>query len=198
MLRALLPGDLAGVRRAVALAIHLAEAAKREAFRCDERSRVLEAADGAVEERLVPDEPPSRADANVVTGAGGRVHGPIRRLHLSPLRFEFVGSRIAEPAAVKYVAPALGDQVHDATRGLSELRLESRRLDLGLLDELGRHSGSERVERAGVRADASVSAVGDVDAIDDIGVLEAAAAADGRIRRSDAAAVADPRHHVQR
>src|SRR2546430_13084386 len=148
MLRALLPGDFAGVRRAVALAFDFAKAAKREPVGCDECSRVLQATDGAVEERLVPNEAASRADANVVTGGGGRVHGPIRRLHLHPVRFKLVGPRVAEPAAVKYVGPALGDQVHDATRGLSELRLESRRFNLGLLDELGRHAGSRSEERA--------------------------------------------------
>jgi hypothetical protein len=84
------------------------------------------------------------------------------------------------------------------TPPLAVLGLEPGGLDLGLLDEVRGHPGAEGAEDDRVRPHAAEAGVGDVHAVDDVGVVEAARAADGRVGLADPAGVADARHEVER
>jgi len=74
-----------------------------------------------------------------------------------------------------------GDHVDDPPAGLPALRLEARRLDLGLLDEVGGDPQAQRAVAQGVDAHPTEAGVGDVDPVDGVVVLESARAADGRV-----------------
>ena len=71
-------------------------------------------------------------------------------------------------------------------------------LDLDLLDEVERHPGTERAEHYRIGPERAVSGIRDVDAIDDVLVLQSAGTAYGRVRPASPAAAADSRREVER
>jgi hypothetical protein len=190
--------DLAGVRHDAPFAIDLAERRQRKFRRRGERARLVLLIDRPEEEQPIGDDASAHAGAVVVIILPLRVDGAVRRVQLLPSRFESARFEIAEQRSAIGVRAALRHDVDDAARRLAELRFEAGRLHLRLLDEVGGDAGAERSEHDRVGADAAVAGVRDVDAVDDVGVFEAAGAADRRIGFADAAAVADAGQQIQR
>ena len=189
---------LRGVVRDVAIAVDLASDAV-EILRRDERVRLPLRIDRAEEEQAVADgsgRPPWRPtslsrDRDGVDGALDALHGVV-------VGFEAERPGIAERAALERIRAALGDDVDHAAGGLAELRFVAARLDLHFLHEVERRAVAERAEDDRVRPERAVAAVGDVHAVDDVLVLEAARSADRRIGDAHAAAGADARREIER
>src|SRR5207245_7506586 len=88
------------------------------------------------------------------------------------------GARVPGHASFEIVSPGLDNRIDDPAQGLPVLCLEAARFDLDLVEELARHAGSERAVDDVVGADASEARIGDVDAVDQVGILEACRAPD--------------------
>src|SRR3989454_441219 len=130
-----------------------------------------------VEQLVLLDRPADREGEVVdvfrqgVGGAGLELHGrvpaapPARRGVPGDVPLEIVGAR-------------LDDGVDDPPRGLSILGLETAGLDLNLVQEFADHPRPEGAVDDVVRADPPEAGVGDVDTIDQVGVLESGRPAD--------------------
>src|SRR5690242_15540048 len=99
--------------------------------------------------------------------------------------------RVEADASLELVGARLDDGVQDAAEGLAELRLEPAGLDLDLVEEVAGHSRAQGAVGDVVGADAAVSGVGDVDPVDEVGVLQARGSADGEVAGPGAAAADD-------
>ena len=83
----------------------------------------------------------------------------------------------------RVVRAALGHDVDNAAGGLAELGFVSARLDLDFLHEVERRAVAERAKDDRIRAERAVALVGDVHAVDDVLILEAAGAGNRRVAR---------------
>ena len=198
MARRDLPGALRRVGHDPAFLIHVAEAAEREALGRDVRGALPLRVDRAEEEHAIRHDRTAGLDAAVAHAGLGHVDGAIHGRDLVVRALEGLRTEVPEHAASQRVRSALRDDVDDAARGLAELRFVSARLHLCLLDEVERHAVAERTEDDRVGAERAVAGVGDVDAVDDVLILEAAAAGHRWVGVSDLAAAADAGREVQR
>lgn len=105
---------------------------------------------------------------------------------------------VPEGASAQRIRSTLRDDVGDPARGLPELRLVPRRLDLYFLHEVEGQAVAERAEHNRVRTERAVPSVADVDPVHQIEVLEPAAAREGRVGLAGAAAARDPRRDKER
>src|SRR5207249_2882668 len=95
------------------------------------------------------------------------------------------------------VRAGLDDGVQHASQSLAELRLESPRLDLHLIQEIARDSRPEGAINDVVGADTAVSRIGDVDSVDQIGILQPGGSAYGKIAGSRPSAAHDSRRRQE-
>ena len=105
-----------------------------------------------------------------------------------------VRGRVPGDAPLEVVGPRLDDGVDDPAEGLPVLRFETAGLDLDLVQELAGHAGTQGAVHDVVRADSPEPGVGDVHAVDQVGVLQAGRAAD----RIVALTGAESAHHTRR
>ena len=112
--------------------------------------------------------------------------------------FETVRTRVAEGAALEVVRAALGHNVDHAAGRLAELRFVAAGLHLDFLHEVVRRAVAERAEHDRVRSQRAIAAVGDVHAVHDVLVLEAARSSDRRIGDAHTAASADAGRQIER
>src|SRR5205823_7387743 len=125
-----------------------------------------------------------------------RLHAAVDGLILRPGAFGLIGPAVGEERSADVVRSALGHDVDDAAGGLAELGFVAAGLDLDFLDEVERRRVAERSEHDRVGAEGAVALIGDVHAVDDVLVLEAAAAGNRRVLLAGAAARADAGRQV--
>ncbi len=193
-----LPCELAGVREAAPFAVHLAQAAQREALGRDQGTGLVLGVEGAEEEETVLQQRTGHADPDVEVLAAGGIDLPGLGLLLPPGALQPGRAKVAVQAAVEHVAAAARDDVDDPSRRLPVLRLEARRLDLRLLDEVGGDPGPQGAVGDRIDADTAEARVRDVHAVNDVLIVEAAGAGDRGVGVAGAAGAAHAGDHVQR
>ena len=192
-----LVADLARVRVRTTVLVDLPERPEGEAGRGDQLGALHRRVVGAEEEQTVLEDRPAHGESALIPCRAGRVDRPVRRADLGPRRFELFRPHVTEQAAPELVGPALRDHVDDAAGRLARLGLEPGRLDLHLLDEVERDPVAKRLERDRVRPGGAVAGFRGIHAVDDVVVLQAAAAGHRGVGAAGAAAAADARRDVQ-
>src|SRR5215471_18383877 len=155
--------------------------------------------EAAIEEQLVLEDIAAQVTAEIVTAGAHNASAwtsqqriSIRASGLQPVRLE-----VGVGGTMKLVAAALGDNVDHSAESFAVLRFKAAGLDLHLLDEVEVYTTAQRPEIHSVGAEAAISRVGYVRAVDDVLILQAGSAVDRRIRHSRAAPVCDARSHQE-
>jgi len=193
-----LPGDLGRVRHDAAVARHVSERRQRESCRRHEQRAVALRVDGAKDEQLVMDDRTANRGAGVALARAADVDGAVHGVDLVVWALEAVRTEVAEQAAERLIRAALRDHVDDAARGLPVLGFVAARFDLRGADEIERNAVAQRPEHDRVGAERAVAGVRDVDAVDHVVVLEAAAAGNRRVRLPDLSTAGHARCDVER
>ena len=129
-------------------------------------------------EQLVLDERAAHGKGQVVDVGVDEIGGAGIELDELPRRLQRRGAAEPFDTALEVVRPRLDDGVDDPAQRLAVLRLEAAGLDLHLVQEVAGHAGAERTVVDVVGANAAVAGVGDVHAVDQVGVLQPGGAAD--------------------
>src|SRR3989454_5359275 len=150
--------------------------------------------EGEEVEELVFDERPAHREREVLHVLVDAVGRPAVQLDELPRRLQAARARIPGHASLEVVGARLDDRVDDAAERLAVLGLEAAGLDLHLVEELAGDAGAKRAVVDVVGADAAEARVGDVDAVDQVGVLQSRGTAD----RVVAVSGAEPADHTRR
>ena len=193
-----LVGELERVVEVGPLPVHEAEIFEREPRRRLQLTRVERGIEGAEDEQAIGDDRTAGLDAEIGLLVLAELHGAVQALVSLRGRLQERRPRIAERGAAEPVAAALGDDVDHAPHRLPVLRLVAAGLHLHFLDEVERRGVAERAEDDRVAAQRAVPLIGDVHPVDDVLVVEAGAARDGRVGTADAAAAADAGGQIDR
>ena len=150
--------------------------------------------EGEEVEQLVLLDRPAHREGEIVDILGQGVGGAGREIDPCIGGAPAAGRGVPSDAPLEVVGPRLDDGVDDPAEGLPVLRFETAGLDLDLVQELAGHPGPQGTVDDVVRADPPEPGVGDVHAVDQVGVLQAGRAAD----RIVALTGAESAHHTRR
>ena len=143
-----------------------------------------------VEQLVLLDRPPHR-EGEIVDIFGQGVGGTCREIDRCIGRSPAARRGVPGDAPLEVVGARLDDGVDDPSEGLAVLRLEAAGLDLDLVQKLAGHAGAQGAVHDVVRADPPEPGIRDVDAVDQIRVLQAGRAADRIVALTGAEAAHD-------
>ncbi len=179
------------------ITVDLTERLEREAVGRHEGGRGGEPACGCEVEDPVADERPADREADLTQRFTHRVDGAVGQLQRPPLALQGRRCQVGEGTTGDIVGAAAGDRGDQATGRLFELGLGAGAAHLELLDELGGDAVAEGPVLARVDPERTVPGVREVDAVNDVLVLEAAGAGDRGVGGAGAARGRGPRREVE-